>query len=99
MNQESINQVAQAFLQYYYQNFDGNRANLQGIYRNESKLFFEGQSFQGLQNIMQKLTTLGFRSIRHNVKTFDATNITGGLLVFVSGDVFVDDSPNPVKFA
>ena len=48
---------------------------------------------------MQKLTTLSFQTIRHNVKTFDASPIVGGILVFVSGDVFVDNSTNPIKFA
>ena len=51
---------------------------------------YEGSQHQGQQSIMQKLTTLKFNSIKHDTKTMDVQpSGAGGLLVIVTGDVFV----------
>ena len=63
-------------------------------------LTFEGQPFQGAQAIVQKLSELPFTKLKHTVKSSDFQPTPGnGILVFVTGDLHVDDSPNPIKFA
>ena len=39
--------VLQAFVSHYYQTFDTNRAQLVGLYQNESMLTWEGQQIRG----------------------------------------------------
>lgn len=41
----------QAFTDHYYATFDSNRANLVGLYQDQSLLTFEGQKFQGAQQV------------------------------------------------
>lgn len=55
---------------------------------------------QGAEAIVQTLTSLSFRTVRHVVKTVDAQPTVGnGVIVFVSGDLFVDGENNPIKFS
>jgi deferrochelatase/peroxidase EfeB len=61
-------------------------------------LTFEGEQFQGVQAILDKFASFG--QIRHQIKSFDAQpSVNNGILCFVSGDLFIDNSENPVKFA
>ena len=51
---------------------------------------YEGSQHQGKQSIMQKLTTLKFQQVKHEPKTMDVQpSGAGGLLVIVTGDIFV----------
>ena len=80
----------QAFTEHYYNTFDTNRAALSGLYGEQSLLTFEGQKFQGTQNILQKLTTLPFQQCRHNISSIDAQpSLSGGIIVFVTGQLLV----------
>ena len=48
--------------------------------------------------IIEKFSSFG--KIRHDIKSFDAQpSLNNGILCFVSGDLYIDDSQNPVKFA
>ena len=86
--------IAQQFLLQYYQIFDTNRPSLGALYRNESKLTFEGQTYTGPQKIVQKFLSLTFQSVVHDVTTFDVQlTIDGGVLVFVVGQLKTDDNP------
>jgi hypothetical protein len=61
-------------------------------------LTFEGEQFRGSQTIIDKFSTFG--NIKHVIKSFDAQpSVNNGILCFVSGDLFIDGSDNPVKFA
>jgi len=61
-------------------------------------LTFEGEQFQGVASILEKFGQLG--QINHQIKSFDAQPTSNnGILCFVSGDLFIDGSENPVKFA
>eukprot|EP00735_Rhodelphis_limneticus_P012886 TRINITY_DN6303_c0_g1::TRINITY_DN6303_c0_g1_i1::g.167::m.167 TRINITY_DN6303_c0_g1::TRINITY_DN6303_c0_g1_i1::g.167 ORF type:complete len:150 (+),score=1.48,sp/Q9C7F5/NTF2_ARATH/50.39/5e-35,NTF2/PF02136.15/6.8e-29 TRINITY_DN6303_c0_g1_i1:54-452(+) len=103
----SWDQVAKDFVQYYYHVFDTNR-ELGPLYSAQSMCTFEGQPFQGAEAIVQKIKSLPFQTVRHDVKTYDAQPAFAdplnpsspmGVLVFVNGDVFIDGSTSPVKFA
>eukprot|EP00300_Choanocystis_sp_HF-7_P036866 c52808_g1_i1.p1 GENE.c52808_g1_i1~~c52808_g1_i1.p1 ORF type:complete len:141 (+),score=42.05 c52808_g1_i1:49-423(+) len=98
----SAEALAQSFVQQYYQTFDQNRAALAGLYQPHSKLHFEGQCFQGTQDIVGKLTSLKLDQCRHDVSTMDVQdnrplNAGLGVIVFVTGKIFM--SENPINFA
>merc|ERR1719235_1948160 len=95
-------QLGEQFTNAYYQMFDSNRVNLQTLYTAGSLMTFEGEQFQGMQSIMTKLTNLQFKTVRHQLVKCDcqpAMDGQSGVLVFITGNLFVDDSPNPLKFA
>ncbi len=96
----SQQEVGKAFVSHYYSIFDSNRANLQGLYQDVSMLTFEGDKIQGAAAIGQKLTSLPFQSVTHDVVSVDSQPAAGnGVLVFVCGNLKVDGSENPMKFS
>eukprot|EP01095_Lingulamoeba_sp_RSL-Kostka_P006694 TRINITY_DN2109_c2_g1_i1.p1 TRINITY_DN2109_c2_g1~~TRINITY_DN2109_c2_g1_i1.p1 ORF type:complete len:123 (+),score=42.30 TRINITY_DN2109_c2_g1_i1:65-433(+) len=95
MNSE---EVATEFAKYYYQMFDTNREGLCDLYQEESMLTFEGTQHQGAQDIVEKLVSLPFKKVEHDIQTLDCQPTVGGLLVFVSGALKVDDD-NEIKFS
>ena len=79
----------QAFIQYYYQLFEGNRAALATLYQDGSMLTFEGQKFRG-PAIVGKLTSLPFSACKVNCITQDfQPSVSGGVMVFVTGNIIV----------
>merc|ERR1719480_514702 len=97
----SFQQVGEQFVQHYYGTFDSNRQNLAPLYGQSSMLTFEGEQFQGAQAIVQKLASLPFRKVAHQIVKCDCHPNPGenGVIIFVTGNLVVDDSPNPLKFA
>ncbi|KAF7327541.1 Nuclear transport factor 2 [Mycena kentingensis (nom. inval.)] len=97
-----INAVAGQFVDFYYQTFDTNRANLLSLYRENSMLSFEGAQTGGVTAIVEKLVGLPFQKVEHKVTTKDAqpsSPTVASLLVSVTGLLVVDDSPNPLQFS
>ncbi|EGE06204.1 nuclear transport factor [Trichophyton mentagrophytes] len=94
-------QVAKQFVEFYYKTFDENRSNLGSLYRDQSMLTFETTSIQGAAAILEKLTTLPFQKVAHQVATLDAqpSNENGGIMVMVTGALLVDDSPAPMNYS
>ncbi|KAB8067514.1 hypothetical protein BDV29DRAFT_196381 [Aspergillus leporis] len=88
------------FVQFYYQTFDTNRSNLAGLYRDHSMLTFEASSVQGTTGIVEKLTSLPFQKVSHQVGTLDAqpANEQGGILVMVTGALLVDEEQKPMNY-
>lgn len=92
--------VGKAFTDHYYATFDTNRQNLAGLYQDQSLLTFEGQKFQGVQQILGKLTTLPFQQCQHRISSLDSQPSTsGGILVFVTGQLLPEGESNPLKFS
>jgi hypothetical protein len=82
--------VGKAFLSHYYQHFETNRAGLANLYQDASLLTFEGQRFQGPQAIIQKLSSLPFAQCKVHTSSMDfQPSISGGIIVFVTGQVLV----------
>ncbi|KAL5511912.1 NTF2 [Sanghuangporus vaninii] len=97
-----INAIATQFTQYYYQTFDNDRSQLGALYRQESMMTWEGQQVQGVQGIVEKLTSLPFAKVVHNITTIDAQPSSlqaANLLVSVMGFLKVDDGEHPLQFA
>nr|GAT60892.1 nuclear transport factor 2 [Mycena chlorophos] len=99
---QNIDEVAAQFINYYYQTFDSNRANLASLYRDSSMLSFEGAQILGTNAIVEKLASLPFQKVEHKVTTKDAqpsSSSVASVLVSVTGMLVVDDSPNPLQFS
>eukprot|EP01117_Protostelium_nocturnum_P016630 TRINITY_DN662_c0_g1_i7.p3 TRINITY_DN662_c0_g1~~TRINITY_DN662_c0_g1_i7.p3 ORF type:complete len:123 (+),score=32.17 TRINITY_DN662_c0_g1_i7:310-678(+) len=94
-------QVGKAFVDHYYQLFDQNRrAELGALYQPQSMLSFENDKYQGSEKIVQKLTSLNFQQVRHEIVTFDAQQVPGGgIIVMVCGNLQVDGGANILKFS
>merc|ERR1711953_584023 len=101
--QASMADVAGAFTQHYYNTFDTNRAALASLYQAQSKLTFEGDEYQGPEAIIGKLTSLKFNKVAHQVVTMDVQdNRALGIpviIVFITGNLAIEDNTNPLKFA
>jgi len=97
----NISAIGQAFVRHYYVVFDTDRSKLANLYQAMSKMTFEGFCFQGTAAIMGKLTSLSFKKVVHSIKSVDcqASGCGGGILVFVTGDLKIDEENNAVKFA
>mmetsp|Transcript_44443 Transcript_44443/g.128644 ORF Transcript_44443/g.128644 Transcript_44443/m.128644 type:complete len:125 (-) Transcript_44443:135-509(-) len=96
----NFQQVGEQFCQHYYQLFDANRSTLGPLYGDTSMLTFEGEQFQGSQGIVGKLASLPFQKVQHQVVKCDCQPAPpGGVLIFVTGNLLVDDNTSPLKFA
>jgi len=64
-------------------------------------LTFETAAIQGVSGIMEKLTTLPFGEVKHQVASLDAqpSNETGGILVMVTGALLVDEEQRPMSYS
>mmetsp|Transcript_14704 Transcript_14704/g.21175 ORF Transcript_14704/g.21175 Transcript_14704/m.21175 type:complete len:122 (+) Transcript_14704:818-1183(+) len=84
------NMLAKQFTEHYYGTFDTSPQNLSGLFTQNSMMTFEGQQFQGVQNILQKITQIGRTG--HEVKTVDVQpSVTeNALIIFVTGMITID---------
>ncbi|KAK6956589.1 hypothetical protein Daesc_001868 [Daldinia eschscholtzii] len=93
-------EVATMFVQYYYNQFDQDRAGLASLYRDASMLTFESASFKGTPSIIEKLQGLPFQQIKHQVSTIDLQPgvAPGHILVLVTGQLLVDEEQRPMSY-
>ena len=93
--------LAKAFVGHYYSTFDQNRNNLYTLYQDGSMLTFEGEKFMGSQAIQGKISSLPFNQCKHNVNTVDCqpSGPSGGMVVFVSGNLQLTDQEHPLRFS
>ncbi|KAG9397221.1 Nuclear transport factor 2 (NTF2) domain [Carpediemonas membranifera] len=96
-------QIGTAFVKFYYQTFDTDRANLASLYQANSMLTFSGAQAMGSAAIMEKLTSLSFRKVQHDVEGLNINiqpTVNDSILVFVSGQLIADDdSDHPMMFS
>ncbi|KAJ5683305.1 hypothetical protein N7462_006470 [Penicillium macrosclerotiorum] len=96
--------IAQQFVQFYYQTFDANRQGLAPLYRDHSMLTFENSSVQGAGAITEKLgdllqQSLPFQKVQHQIATFDAQpSSENGIIVLVTGALLVDEEQKPMNY-
>ncbi|GAA5922653.1 hypothetical protein JCM3775_005804 [Rhodotorula graminis] len=97
-----INAIAKQFTDFYYQAFDADRKNLGPLYRDHSMLSFEAQQFQGTAAIIEKLASLPFTTIQHQIATMDAQPAAtdkASMIVLVTGQLLTGDEQNPLSFS
>ena len=93
-------QIGQQFVTHYYKTFDRNRSELGSLYSAQSMLSFESQQFQGVEGIVQKLVSLHFQTVEHQIVTTDCQpGPNNGVIVLVTGTLLVDGGQNPLKYA
>lgn len=91
--------IGKKFAKIYYDTFDTNRASLAPLYESTSMLTFEGQQFQGRDDIIKKLVGLPFGTVQHIITTCDCQPSTdNGVLVFVVGQLKTDND-HPHSFS
>ncbi|EPS29771.1 Nuclear transport factor 2 [Penicillium oxalicum] len=93
-----FNQIAQQFVEFYYNTFDSNRSGLASLYRAESMLTFETASVMGAEQITEKLTSLPFQQVRHQLATLDAQPSGDSIIVLVTGALLVDEEQKPMNY-
>ena len=70
-------EMGKAFVGFYYPTFSQNRASLGDVYTEQSCLTFEGAQFQGKGPIIEKLVSLPFKTVNHQITTVDSQPIIG----------------------
>jgi len=91
--------IGKLFAEHFYNTFDTQRDQLEGIYIDCSLLTFENETFFGKASIMQKLKSLSFSAVKHVTTTVDGQpTIDGGVLVHVLGQLKTDND-NPHTFS
>jgi len=76
------------------------RSQLATLYREQSMLTFEGEQFQGVGKIMEKIVGLPFVKVAHKISTLDSQPTTGGAaIVFVTGELLIDDGEHPQRYS
>ncbi|CAO2842595.1 unnamed protein product [Amaranthus hypochondriacus] len=93
--------VGNAFVSHYYNLFDNDRASLFSLYQPTSLLSFEGQKFEGVEEIVSKINSLPFDQCRHSISTIDSqpSSINGGIIVFVSGSLQLAEEEHQLRFS
>ncbi|GFY67698.1 nuclear transport factor 2 [Trichonephila inaurata madagascariensis] len=90
-------QIGRTFVQQYYAYFDDpiQRAELSIFYQDDKSLMsFEGEPLFGRKKIMEKIQSLTFRKIAHNITSVDTQPmLDGGILITVLGQLKTDDDP------
>ncbi|KAL6917964.1 hypothetical protein ACHAPO_000230 [Fusarium lateritium] len=93
--------VAKQFVEFYYNTFDTDRKGLASLYRPHSMLTFESASVLGAEAIAEKLVSLPFQKVKHQVSTIDAqpSNEQGGIIILITGALLIDEEQNPMNFS
>eukprot|EP00483_Globobulimina_turgida_P004655 UN04664 len=98
-NQNDPNVIGKSFVKHYYGTYSSNRNNLSNLFKDRSMMTYESSQHKGQQSIMEKLTSLQFKTIKHDTKTMDVQpSGAGGLLIVVTGELFIDESKNGLRF-
>lgn len=96
----NFEEVAKQFVEFYYNQFDSDRKALNSLYRDNSMLTFESSSVLGVNPIVEKLTSLPFEKVKHQVSTLDAQpTVEGGILILITGQLLVDEEQRPMNFS
>ncbi|KAG0082636.1 Nuclear transport factor 2 [Podila epicladia] len=95
----SYEQIGDQFVDYYYQTFDNNRADLAPLYRDTSMMSFEGSQTGGAAPIVTKLVGLPFGKVAHRIVTKDFQPVGNDIVVLVTGQLLLDGETNPQQFS
>ncbi|KAJ6083312.1 hypothetical protein N7467_007447 [Penicillium canescens] len=91
MDDDQSAPIAQEFLKFYYETFEGDRQNLAPLYRPESKLTLEGAPVKASE-IMERIASMP--AVKREIVTFtsqESANRTG-VLITVHGHLLADDN-------
>jgi len=94
--------VATEFATWYYKTIDGtDRSGLSVVYRPHSMMTFETNQVQGVGAIKEKLISLPFQKLNHQISTLDAhpSGESGSIIVLITGQLLIDDNEHPQKYS
>ncbi|KAL5352623.1 Nuclear transport factor 2 [Pseudogymnoascus australis] len=92
--------IAKQFTDFYYNQFDADRSQLAPLYRDNSMLTFESAAVAGAGPIVEKLSSLPFAKVKHQVSTLDAQPVEGGgIIILVTGALLVDEEQRPMNYS
>ncbi|KAK1675711.1 nuclear transport factor 2 [Colletotrichum godetiae] len=95
----NFEEIAKQFIEFYYNQFDTDRKQLASLYREGSMLTFESASSLGVNSIVEKLSSLPFEKVKHQVTTLDSQPTTeGGIIILVTGQLLVDEEQRPMSY-
>ncbi|KXH59742.1 nuclear transport factor 2 [Colletotrichum salicis] len=95
----NFEEIAKQFIEFYYNQFDTDRKQLASLYREQSMLTFESASSLGVNSIVEKLSSLPFEKVKHQVTTLDSQPTTeGGIIILVTGQLLVDEEQRPMSY-
>ncbi|CAB3365980.1 Hypothetical predicted protein [Cloeon dipterum] len=93
----NFDEIGKEFVKQYYSAFDniGTRPNVVSFYNAETSLMtFEGKQLQGAQAIMEKFSSLGFKTITRIITAVDPQPMfDGGIVISVIGRLQCDEDP------
>jgi Nuclear transport factor 2 (NTF2) domain len=91
--------VAKAFVQHYYNTFRSGGAALRSLYQPQSMCTFEGQQFQGADNIIEIFQQAG--PAAYQVKSTDVQPSTtpNTIAIVTTGLVTIGGEGNPLLFS
>ncbi|CCF47766.1 nuclear transport factor 2 [Colletotrichum higginsianum] len=96
---DNFEEIAKQFIEFYYNQFDSDRKGLSSLYREQSMLTFESASSLGVNSIVEKLSSLPFQKVKHQVTTLDAQpTLEGGIIILVTGQLLVDEEQRPMNY-
>ncbi|KAL2759495.1 hypothetical protein ACRALDRAFT_1039341 [Sodiomyces alcalophilus JCM 7366] len=96
----NFEEVAKQFVEFYYNQFDTDRKGLANLYREQSMLTFESASVLGAGPIVEKLSSLPFEKVKHQVSTLDSQpTVEGGIMILITGQLLVDEEQRPMNFS
>ena len=95
-----MEQLAEQFLNTYYNTMITDRPSLINFYTDNSTLTYEGQTYRGLKEISEKFEGFSFKKIQFALDNFDHQDscIQGGLMILLSGSLLLDDQ-NKLQFS
>ncbi|CRK13553.1 Nuclear transport factor 2 like protein [Verticillium longisporum] len=100
MSTPNFEEVAKQFVEFYYNQFDSDRKGLTSLYREQSMLTFESSSVLGATPITEKLSSLPFEKVKHQVSTLDSQpTVEGGIIILITGQLLVDEEQRPMNFS
>ncbi|OQR95636.1 hypothetical protein THRCLA_22096 [Thraustotheca clavata] len=94
----SAQEIGNAFVNHYYTTYDSNRAALAPLYSNNSTLSFDKETFQGQQQILEKLSKLPQTQHRCDTVVIQPSVSDNAILICVTGKLVIDNG-NPLQFA
>ncbi|EHK23696.1 uncharacterized protein TRIVIDRAFT_186251 [Trichoderma virens Gv29-8] len=94
----NLEDIAKQFVNGFFTGMSSNIQGLAAVYNAESVLTFESQKFEGVQAILEKLTSLPFKMSGHQLSTLDAQLASGDLLILITGKLKIDEDENLINF-
>ncbi|CEL52095.1 Nuclear transport factor 2 OS=Schizosaccharomyces pombe (strain 972 / ATCC 24843) GN=ntf2 PE=3 SV=2 [Rhizoctonia solani AG-1 IB] len=90
--------ITNQFTSFYYPTLSGDRNQLVNIYKADSILSWEGNQYQGVESILEKLKAFP-DGVQFKLVTKDFQMCGDKMIVLVTGQLITEPGANPVHFS